>query len=245
MELKKISHSRKNIEDSYIRAVSTPGMEDTITMLYQVINSDDNWIANYIRKQSKIVEFNTRMDFDVILDLVRQQFLVNAVHSLEKNSAFLKRSIKDSAYYVQSVLFSDMAKELEAIKGQSFINEDELNDTKMEISIKETQKELAEDLINQLFTRKDQKAFVLSVITDGKDKTMSKYGYSEKRFNERVKKVEATMKKMYKSGDADYIKSLVGEILETAVYDTQAEMTVDDEIAEMYQNTTHQSSFYF
>lgn len=245
MELKKISHSRKNIEDSYIRAVSTPGMEDTITMLYQVINSDDNWIANYIRKQSKIVQFNTRMDFDIILDLVRQQFLVNAVHSLEKNSAFLKRSIKDSADYVQSVLFSDMAKELEAIKGQSFINEDELNDTKMEISIKETQKELAEDLINQLFTRKDQKAFVLSVITNGKEYTMNEYGYSEKRFNERIKKVEATMKKAYENGDNDSTKSLVGEILETAVYDTQAEMTVDDEIAEMYQNTTHQSSFYF
>lgn len=245
MELKKISHSRKNIEDSYIRAVSTPGMEDTITMLYQVINSDDNWIANYIRKQSKIVQFNTRMDFDLILDLVRQQFLVNAVHSLEKNSAFLKRSIKDSADYVQSVLFSDLAKELEAIKGQSFINEDELNDTKMEISIKETQKELAEDLINQLFTRKDQKAFVLSVITDGKDKTMSKYGYSEKRFNERVKRVESTLKKAYENGDNDYIKSLFGEIVETVVYDVESEMTEDDILAEMYQNATHQSSFYF
>ena len=185
------------------------------------------------------------MDFDVSLEFSRQQFLVNAVHSREKNSAFLKRSKKDSAYYVQSFLFSDMAKELEAIKGQSFINEDELNDTKMEISIKETQKELAEDLINQLFTRKDQKAFVLSVITNGKEYTMNEYGYSEKRFNERIKKVEATMKKAYKNGDNDYIKSLVGEILETAVYDTQAEMTMDDEIDEVYQNTTHQSSFYF
>ncbi|WP_312693892.1 hypothetical protein [Leuconostoc pseudomesenteroides] len=247
MELKKISHSTKNINDNYLRIL---GNKEAIT-LYKVVNSDLNsavktsWIATAINERAKYVSIQTGVDYQEVQVLIKQQFIINALNNLNKDSNFIKKTIRFSADYVQSVLFSDMAKELEAIKGQSFINEDELNDTKMEISIKETQKELAEDLINQLFTRKDQKAFVLSVITDGKDKTMSKYGYSEKRFNERVKRVESTLKKAYENGDNDYIKSLFGEIIETVVYDVESEMTEDDVLAEMYQNATHQSSFYF
>lgn len=251
MELTKITHSRKNIEDSYLRAVSTEGMEEAVATLYSVINSDTNpdvatsWIAKYIRKQSRIVASNTQTDFDIVLELVKEQFTVNALHSLDKDEAFLKSSIEYAGQYVQSILFSDLAKELESIKGQSFINEDELNDTETEITVKTTKKELASDMIDSLFNRKDQKAFVLSVITDGKDKTKEKYGYSEKRFNERVKKAEDTLKELYENGNADYIKSLFAEIIETAVYDTESEMTEDDVLDEMYQNTTHQQSFYF
>lgn len=251
MELKKITHSRKNIENSYLKAVSTKGMEEAVATLYSVINSDTNpevatsWIARYIRKQSRIVASNTQIDFDTVLELVKQQFFVNALHSLNKDEAFLKSSIELSGVYVQSVLFSDLAKELESIKGQAFINEDVLNDTETEITVKATKKELAEDIVDELFNRKDQKEFVLSVITIGKDKTKEKYGYSEKRFNERLGKAEATLKNVYESGDASYIKSLFGEIIETSVYDTEAEMTEDDVLAEMYQNTTHQQSFYF
>lgn len=251
MELKKITHSRKNIEDSYLKAVSTKGMEEAVSTLYLVINSDTNpsvatsWIAKYIRKQSRVVSYNTQVDFDTVLELVKQQFMVNAINSTEKDEAFLKSSIDYSAQYVQSILFSDLAKEITSIKGQAFINEDVLNDTKTEITVKTTKKELASDMIDELFNRKDQKAFVLSVITIGKDKTKEKYGYSEKRFNERLNKAEATLKKMYKSGDADYIKSIFGEIIETAVYDTESEMMEDDNIAELYQYTTHQQSFYF
>lgn len=251
MELTKITHSRKNIEDGYMKAVSTKGMEEAVATLYSVINSDTNpdvatsWIAKYIRKQSRIVASNTQIDFDTVLELVKQQFMVNALHSLDKDEAFLKSSIDYSAQYVQSILFSDLAKELESIKGQAFINEDVLNDTETEITVKATKKELAEDMIDELFNRKDQKAFVISVITIGKDKTKEKYGYSEKRFNERVKKAEDTLKESYKKGDANYIKSLFAEIIETAVYDTESEMTEDDVLAEMYHQTTHQQSFYF
>lgn len=251
MELNKISHSAKNINDAYLRAISNKEVSDEAIQLYEIVNSDLNkgiktsWISVYIAERAKYVATQTCVNFQDVLVLVKEQFIVNFLNNLDKDASFIKRTVRYSADYVQSVLFSDMAKDKEAREGLSFINEDDLQPTSVEITIDRSKRELAEALVNSLFSRKDQKAFIISVLTKGKEATKQEYGYSEKRINERLKKVEETLQKVYEKGDAEYLKAIFGEIIETAVYDVESEMTNDDMLAELYQNTTHQQSFYF
>lgn len=250
-ELKQISRTAQNITDTYLRAISNDELKAEISAMYMVVNSDldsttkTSWISKYIGEKAKVVSVQTGVDYSDVLDLVKQQFIINAINNGDKDSAFIKATVKYSAMYVQSVLFSDLSKKRELIKGQAFINEDDLQPTSVEITINATKRALAEDLVDSLFSRRDQKAFIISVLTKGKEATKVDYGYSEKRINERLKKVEETLQNAYEKGDATYLKAIFGEIIETAVYDVEDEMTDDDMLNELYQNTTHQQSFYF
>ncbi len=250
-ELKQISRTAQNITDTYLKAISNDEIKDEVATMYKVVNSDldksvkTSWISVYIGEKAKVVATQTDVNFQDVLTLVKEQFIINAINNADNDAKFIKSTIKYSATYVQSVLFSDLSKLRESIKGQDFINEDDLQPTSAELAIDLNKRELAKDMVNSLFSRKDQKEFVISVITKGKEATKLDYGYSEKNFNRRLKKVEETLQKVYEKGDAEYLKAIFGEIIETAVYDVEDEMTNDDMLNELYQNTTHQQSFYF
>jgi len=246
MELNKVSHSAKNINDAYLRAISNKEVSDEAIQLYEVVNSDLNrgiktsWVSVYIAERAKYVATQTGVNFQDVLILVKEQFIVNFLNNLDKDASFIKRTVRYSADYVQSVLFSDMAKDKEAREGLSFINEDQTKATVVTITIDASKRRLAESLATTQVVRKDQRKFILSLLNSGKEATMKEYGYTEKRFNERLAKALDVIAK-YQSKNADdylYLKSFVNEIIETDAYDAQEAMSEDEQLQELWDLET-------
>lgn len=246
MELNKVSHSAKNINDAYLRAISNKEVSDEAIQLYEVVNSDlirgikTSWVSVYIAERAKYVATQTGVNFQDVLILIKEQFIVNFLNNLDKDASFIKRTVRYSADYVQSVLFSDMAKDKEAREGLSFINEDQTKATVVTITIDASKRRLAESLATTQVVRKDQRKFILSLLNSGKEATMKEYGYTEKRFNERLAKALDVIAK-YQGKNADdylYLKSFVNEIVETDAYDAQEAMSEDEQLQELWDLET-------
>ena len=113
MELKEISRTAQNITDTYLRVISNPEYQEDIVNIYEVINSDLNkevttsWISEYIGVKAKNVSIQTGIDYQDVLILVKEQFMINAVNNRDKDAKFIKKTVEYSAMYVKSVLLSD------------------------------------------------------------------------------------------------------------------------------------------
>lgn len=251
MELKEISRTAQNITDTYLRVISNPEYQEDIVNIYEVINSDLNkevttsWISEYIGVKAKNVSIQTGIDYQDVLILVKEQFMINAVNNRDKDAKFIKKTVEYSAMYVKSVLFSDLSKQKKARKGTAFINEDNLQATQIEITIDSTKRANADALLSQQINRKDQLNFLETILKIGKDATKAQLGLSERDFNKKFERALKTLTKYQASNpeNYEYAKILIDSMIMSNVSDL--EQSEDDEIADTYAEITKQPSFYF
>lgn len=251
MELKEISRTAQNITDTYLRTISNYEYQEDIVNMYEVINSDLNkevtasWISEYIGAKAKSVAIQTGVDYQDVLILVKEQFMINAINNRDKDAKFIKKTVEYSAMYVKSVLFSDISKQRKARKGTSFINEDNLQPTQIEITIDSAKRANATALLEQQINRKDQLKFLETILEVGKDIAKAQLDLSERDFNKKLERALKTIAKYQTSNtkDYEYIKVLINSIIMSDVSDL--EQSESDEIADTYTELTHQQSFYF
>lgn len=251
MELTEISRTAQNITDTYLRAVSNSEYQEDITDMYLVVNSDldrtikTSWISEYIGTKAKNVSIQTGVDYQDVLILVKEQFMINLINNRNKDAKFIKKTVEYSAMYVKSVLFSDLSKQRKAREGTSFINEDNLQPTQIEITIDSAKRANATALLEQQINRKDQLKFLETILEVGKDATKAQLDLSERDFNKKLERALKTIAKYQTSNteDYEYIKVLINSIIMSDVSDL--EQSESDEIADTYTELTHQQSFYF
>lgn len=251
MELKEISRTAQNITDTYLKNISNSEYQEDITDMYLVVNSDldrtirTSWISEYIGTKAKNVAIQTGVDYQDVLILVKEQFMINAINNRDKDAKFIKKTIEYSAMYVKSVLFSDISKQRKARKGTAFINEDNTQATQIEITIDSTKRATADALLSQQINRKDQLRFIETVLELGEDEAKEALGLDSRSFNKKRKRAEATLKDYQDNHkeDYEYAKALINSMIMSNVSDL--EQSENDEIADTYEQLTHQPSFYF
>lgn len=228
-ELKKVKNSVKNIENDYIRLISTT--DEATAKALVTITTENGWIATEIDKRTRLVAIHTGQDFDTTRDLVAQQFVVNVLNNLDKDAKLLKSTIKYSGDYVQKVVFSDMAKEEEAKRGTGFIQADGHVDNSCTVAIDSAKAMAVDALLDALIKRKDQKEFIKTVLMHGADKAGQILDLEPKEVNRKIERALASIEKGRSKDEYKYMMSLMGEILETA-HDT--ELTEQEELEAVY-----------
>lgn len=231
-ELKKVKNSVQNVEDDYIRLVSTT--DEATAKALVTVTTENGWIAAEIDKKARLVAHHTGRDFDTTRDLVAQQFVVNMLNNLEKDAKLLKSSIKFSGDYVQKVVFSDIAKEQEAKKGTSFILADGHADNSRTVAIDEAKAMAIDALLDTLIKRQDQKDFIKTVLMNGAEKAGQILDLEPKEVNRKIERALASIEKGRNKDEYKYMMSLMGEILETA-HDT--ELTEQEQLEELYKES--------
>lgn len=241
MSYKEISHTEKNIEDSYFKAISKANNEELST-LHEVIYSDSNkdlqagWTAKYIRKNAITVASNVGRDLEDVANLIKEQFVVLSLNNLDKDPNYIKSTVKYASAYVQSVLFSDKYKDMQAKKASLDIDNDNYQSITT-ITIDGAKRANAEALLSQQINRKDQLAFVQKVLEVGKDEAKVELALSERDFNKKFERSLRTIAKYQSSNKEEfvYLQALVNELIMTDVSDV--ELTLDDEIEEVYNES--------
>lgn len=228
-ELKKVKNSVENVENDYIRLISTT--DDATARAIVTVTTENGWIATEIDKRARLVAHHTGQDFDTTRDLVAQQFVVNVLNNLEKDAKLLKSTIKYSGDYVQKVVFSDMAKAQEAKRGMGFIKADGHVDNSCTVAIDSAKAMAVDALLDALIKRKDQKEFIKTVLMHGADKAGQILDLEPKEVNRKIERALASIEKGHSKDEYKYMMSLMGEILETA-HDT--ELTEQEELEAVY-----------
>lgn len=229
MTLKMVKNSVKNVENDYIRLISTT--DDATAKALVTVTTENGWMASEIDKRAYLVAHHTGQDFDTTRDLVAQQFVVNMLNNLEKDAKLLKTTIKYSGDYVQKLVFSDMAKEQEAKKGTGFIQGGGHVDNSRTVAIDSAKSMAVDALLDTLIKRQDQKEFITLILTHGAGKAQEMLGLETNRFNEKLTRALASIEKGRNKDEYKYMMSLMSEILETA-HDT--ELTEQEELEVIY-----------
>ena len=271
MKIKEVSTTKAHIENSYLDAVSSAD-SDVMTKLIYEMNTKHTILWNKINNRTSITSVNLQksVDFLDLKELIKMQFVVNLMHKITNiiadsedvdskeslsadevyqalivNDTLINSYIKTSAKQVQKVVMSDISKKQQAEKGLSFISEDNLKPTQIEIVIDSSKRANAEALLSQQINRKDQLNFLKTILEVGKDATKTQLGLEERDFNKKFERALKTLTKYQVSNieDYEYAKVLINSIIMADVSDL--EQSEDDEIADTYAEITKQPSFYF
>ncbi|WP_206753250.1 hypothetical protein, partial [Leuconostoc falkenbergense] len=223
-------------------------------------------------EQTSITSVNIQksVDFLDLKELIKMQFVVNLLHKITNiisdsedinskealsadevyqalivNDTLITSYIKTSAKQVQKVVMSDISKKHSSEKGLAFMNEDNLQPTQIEITIDSAKRANAVAMLSQQINRKDQLNFLKTILEFGKDETKAQLGLSERDFNKKFERALKTLTKYQASNieDYEYAKVLINSIIMSNVSDL--EQSENDEIADTYEQLTHQQSFYF
>lgn len=232
MTLKIVKNSVKNVEDDYIRLISTADNE-TATNLIRV-TTESGWISAEITKEAGRVAHYTGKDYDYIRELICNQFIVNALNQPEKDAKYVKSSIKFASKYVQKVVFSDMAKVEQVKWGMGYIQGGGHVDNSITVAVDQAKAEMIDDLLASLIKRHDQKDFIALILTYGAGKAQEMLELETKDFNRKVERALESIKRGRNKDEYKYMMSLLGEILETA-YETP--LTEQEEMDAFYKES--------
>lgn len=232
MTLKLVKNSVKNVEDDYIRLISTVDNETATNLI--AVTTESGWVASEITEKAGLVAHYTGKDFDYIRELVANQFIVNALNQPEKDAKYIKSSINLASKYVQKVVFGDMAKERQAKQGMGYIQGGGHVDNSITVAVDQAKATMVDDLLASLIKRQDQKEFISLILTHGAGKAQEMLGLETNRFNEKVERALASIAKGRNKDEYKYMMSLMAEILETA-YETP--LTEQEEMDAFYKES--------
>ena len=165
--------------------------------------------------------------------------------TLISDARVMKGYVKESAKYTQKILYSDIKKESDLKQGLSFVVDNNNYKSITTITIDGARRANAEALLSQQINRKDQLAFITKVLKVGKDDAKAELGLSERDFNKKFERSLKTLAKYQASNteDYEYMKVLINSMIMSDVSDLK--QSESDEIADTYEQLTHQQSFYF
>lgn len=232
MTLKIVKNSVKNVEDDYIRLISTVDNETATALI--AVTTENGWVASEITKEAGRVAHYTGKDYNYIRELICNQFIVNALNQPEKDAKYVKSSIKFASKYVQKVVFSDMAKVEQVKWGMGYIQGGGHVDNSVTVAVDQAKAEMIDDLLSSLIKRQDQKDFITLILTYGAGKSQEMLGLETNRFNEKLTRAIASIEKGRNKDEYKYMMSLMGEILETA-YETP--LTGQEEMDAFYKES--------
>lgn len=271
MEIKKVSTTATHIENAYIKTVSSTDSE-VLAQLFYAMNKRHSAIWNAIQNKTQLVYANIgkNTDFVDLKELIKQQFVINILHKITNIVAdsldsdanvqlcdidVCKTLIRDdslmtgyaatSANQVQKVLFSDLGKLQKTKTEGTFI---ERSSESVEATIEDdVQRAMLHDILSQLFTRKDQRTFVETVLLLGSRKAMMVLDLELKNFNRKIERALNTISK-YTSAhpeEIEHIKAILNELVMNKIIDYEDELTSDDDISDIYTLETKKPLFIF
>ena len=271
MEIKEVSTTPTHIENAYIKMVSSADSE-VLAQLFYAMNKRHSAIWNAIQNKTQLVYINLgkNTDFVDLKELIKQQFVINVLHkitnivadsldsdanvqlcdidvykTLIRDDSLMTGYVKTSANQVQKVLFSDLSK-LQKAKSEASLIEN-TSESIEETLEDDVQRAMLHDILSQLFTRKDQRTFVETVLWLGSSKAMVRLNLEPKNFNRKVERALTTISKYTSahSEEIEHIKAILNELVMNKIIDYEDELTSDDDISDIYTLETKQPLFIF